>query len=67
MASDEIAMARQAPDRLEHVAASEGEELAKLGRGEVCADPAVRAELRRTQSLRTLAARRRRAIGATAR
>ena len=33
----------------------------------VCADDEVRAELRRSQSLRTLAARRRRAIGATAR
>ena len=40
---------------------------AKLGRREVCADAEVRAELRRSQSLRTLAARRRRAIGATAR
>ena len=39
---------------------------AVLGRREVCQDAGVRAELRRTQSLRTLAARRRRAIGATA-
>ena len=40
---------------------------AKLGRRAVCADDEVRAELRRSQSLRTLAARHRRAIGATAR
>jgi hypothetical protein len=40
---------------------------AKLGRRDVCADAEVRAELRRSQSLRTLAAHRRRAIGATAR
>jgi hypothetical protein len=40
---------------------------AKLGRGAVCTDDEVRAELRRSQSLRTLAARRRRAIGAAAR
>jgi glycosyltransferase involved in cell wall biosynthesis len=40
---------------------------AALRGGEVCSDAEVRAELRRSQSVRTLAARRRRAIGATAR
>ena len=39
---------------------------ALLGRRSVCQDAAVRAELRRTQSLRTLADRRRRAVGVTA-
>jgi hypothetical protein len=37
---------------------------ARVGRGPVCSDPAVRAELRREQSVRALRARRREAIGA---